>query len=152
MGHLSGSLEIDVTPDTLWTFLSDASLRPKWEVGVVAVEDVSGRLDVLGTTWTEVRKMNGITMRQNFTVSHVEKMALLEFTGTSPGGGHTLIREHIAPRPDGGTTKSFEVDYTLPGGAFGTLLDRLYMRKKLERSGEKEDEMVLALVGGSALT
>lgn len=151
MGHLSGTLEMNVAPEVVWKYLSDASLRPKWEVGVVAVEDVTGPLDTLGSTWTEVRKMGGMTMRQHFTVSRVDRMSLLEFTGALSGGGLTVIRESIAPRPDGGTTKSFVVDYALPGGLVGRILDRLYVQKKLERSGEEEDERVLALVGGSAL-
>lgn len=148
MGHLSGSLELNAPPEVVWEFLSDASLRPQWEVGVVQVEDVSGPLDVLGSTWVEVRRLNGITMRQHFTVSRVEKMKLLEFTGTSAGGGHTVIRESIAPTEGGGTVKSFEADYKLPGGPVGALLDRLYLEKKLVRSGDEEDRKTATLVGG----
>lgn len=146
MGHLSGTLRLDAPPERVWQFLADASLRPRWEIGVIAVEEVTGPLDQLGATWTEVRKLNGITMREHFRVTEVEPQRLLQFSGTSAGGGRTTIRERLVANEDGGTLKSFEADYTLPGGPLGALIDRLFLHRKLERDSHRVNQQIRAIV------
>ncbi len=146
MGRLTGALQLKAPPERVWEFLCDAQLRPRWEIGVIAVEDVTGPLDQVGSTWTEVRKLSGVTMRERFRVTRVDPQRLLEFSGTSSGGGRTTIRERIAPAGDDGTIKTFEADYTLPGGPLGALIDRLYMRRKLERDSVIVDEKIRGLV------
>lgn len=146
MGRLSGTLHLDATPEAVWRFLANAELRPQWEVGVVAVEEVSGPLEELGATWIEVRKLAGVTMRERFRVTRVEPLRLLEFSGSSPGGGRVVIRERLEPAPAGGTIKTFEADYRLPGGPMGAAVDRLFMHRKLVRDGAVADERIRALV------
>ena len=126
--------------------LRDAALRPDWEVGVVRVEDVSGPLDEEGASWTEVRALNGIRMRERWHVKKVEPGRLLEFTGRSPGGGRATIREQLEPLAAGGTVKRFQLDYTLPGGPLGRLLERAFMQRKLEREAPFADDRFRRLV------
>ncbi len=149
MGRLAGTLELRAAPEAVWAFLTDATLRPRWEVGVVAVEDVSGPLDQVGATWVEVRRLAGVTMRERWRVTRVEPRTLLELSGSSPGGGRTTIRERLEATADGGTLKSFEAEYRLPGGPLGVAVDRLYMHRKLVRDSAAADEKIKALVDGS---
>jgi uncharacterized protein YndB with AHSA1/START domain len=145
VGHLGGVLALKSPPARVWEVLRDANLRPSWEVGVVAVEDVTGPLDEEGTTWTEVRALAGIKMRERWRVVRVEPLRSLELAGTSPGGGRITIREQIEPTETGGTLKRFEADYRLPGGPFGMLLERVFMQQKLERDSRLADEKFRAL-------
>ncbi len=149
MGRLTGTLELRATPEAVWAFITDATLRPRWELGVVAVEDVSGPLDQVGATWIEVRRLAGLTMREHWRVTRVEPLTLLELSGSSPGGGRTTIHERLAPTPDGRTLKTFEADYRLPGGPLGAAIDRLYMHPKLVRDSATADEKIKALVDDS---
>jgi hypothetical protein len=120
--------------------LRDANLRPRWEVGVVRVEDVTGSLDEQGTTWTEVRALGGIKIRERWRVVQVEPLRSLELAGTSPGGGRITIRERVEPSAGGGTIKRFEAEYKLPGGPLGRLLEPAFMQRKLERESRVADE------------
>jgi uncharacterized protein YndB with AHSA1/START domain len=47
---LSGTLRLAAPQEKVWQLLVDAEPWPRWEVGVVAVEEVSGPLDQVGTT------------------------------------------------------------------------------------------------------
>jgi uncharacterized protein YndB with AHSA1/START domain len=145
VGRLAGTLELKSPPERVWEVLRDADLRPRWEVGVVRVEDVTGPLDQEGTTWTEVRALAGVTMRERWRVVQVEPLRSLELAGTSPGGGRITIREHVEPASEGGTVKRFEAEYKLPGGPLGTLLERVFMQRKLERDSLVADERFRAL-------
>jgi hypothetical protein len=109
------------------------------------VEDVTGPLDEEGTTWTEVRALAGIKMRERWRVVRVEPLRSLELAGTSPGGGRITIREQIELTETGGTLKRFEADYRLPGGPFGMLLERVFMQQKLERDSRLADGKFRAL-------
>jgi uncharacterized protein YndB with AHSA1/START domain len=146
VGRLAGTLELKSPPERVWEVLKDASLRPRWEVGVVRVEDVTGTLDEEGTTWTEVRALAGVRTRERWRVVRVEPLRSLELTGTSPGGGRLTIREHVEPNSAGGTVKRFEAEYKLPGGPLGTLAERVFMHRKLERDSLVADERFRALV------
>jgi uncharacterized membrane protein len=134
----------------VWEVLTDANLRPSWEVGVVRVEDVTGRLDDEETTWTEVRALGALKTRERWRVVRVEPMRSLEIEGTSSGGGRITIREHVEPDGSGGTVKRFECDYRLPGGPLGTLLERAFMGRRIERDGRAADERFRALVESGA--
>ena len=82
MGRLAEVMELKSPPERVWEVLRDAGLRPRWEVGVVRVEDVTGALDQEGTTWTEVRALAGVKMRERWRVVRVEPLRSLELTGT----------------------------------------------------------------------
>jgi uncharacterized protein YndB with AHSA1/START domain len=95
IGRLSGILELKSSPERVWEVFRDASLRPHWEIDVARVEDVSGPLDEEGASWTEVRALTGIRMRERWRVTRVEPGRSLELTGSSPGGGRATIREQL---------------------------------------------------------
>ena len=84
-------------------------------------------------------------MRERWRVVQVEPLRSLELAGTSPGGGRITIREHVEPASEGGTVKRFEAEYNLPGGPLGTLLERVFMQRKLERDSLVADERFRAL-------
>jgi hypothetical protein len=139
-------LELRSSPERVWEILRDGYLRPRWEVGVVGVEDVTGPLDEEGTTWTEVRALGVLRTRERWRVLRVEPLRSLEFAGTSSGGGRITIREQLERAAEGRTIKRFDVDYRLPGGPLGALLERAFMQRRLERDSAVADERFRMLV------
>ena len=139
MGHVRLTSHIEVPPETAFALAIDAKRVPEWNTTVVEVKDVSGPLDHVGASYTEILKIAGRRLEGRWKVSRVERPGLLEFTGTAPGGGKSTIVNRFEPAGTG-TAYHLELEYELPGGFVGGIADKLFVERSIERDAKHSSE------------
>lgn len=144
MGHIRETFHVKAPLDVCWDIGTDANRLPEWQEGVVEVKDVTGKLDRIGAGYTSVFQIAGRRLEGRFEVSKVESPRLMELTGTTPGGGRAkfTVRSESAGN---GTDTTVEIEYDLPGGVAGTIADKLFMERALERQVRHSNENFTAL-------
>jgi len=65
-------------------------------------------------------------------VTRVEKPNLIETKGRLAGGGRATGTTRFAPSGSG-TDITTELDYELPGGVLGGIVDKAFMERQIER-------------------
>jgi uncharacterized protein YndB with AHSA1/START domain len=147
MGRVFDSHHIDAPPEVVWRFVWDATLRPQWEVGVIAVKDVVGPLDEVGGRWTEVRR-GPFGIRQEGTVIVTAVDPQKSFTCQREGEGEESNVTHTVTPENGGTRKTTESLFKFPGGPAGRLAERLFAINFIKRHSNRCEENVKALAEG----
>jgi len=144
MGHIRQSSHIDAPPEAVFALAIDATRTTEWNTAVIEVKDVSGPLDRVGASYTEVLKLGGRRLESRWEVSRVERPTLLELTGTAPGGGRSTVVNRFEPAGTG-TDFRLELDYELPGGFVGGIADKLFVERAIERDARHSQENVKAI-------
>jgi uncharacterized membrane protein len=132
MGHVVHTGHIDAPPDTAFALAIDATRIPEWNTSVIEVKEITGSLDQVGSSYTSILKLGGRRLEGRWEVSRVERPRLLEFTGTSPGGGRATATNRFESA-GAGTDVTIEIDYELPGGFVGGIADKLFVERAIER-------------------
>ena len=144
MGHLREQFHVDAPAEAVWDLVTDTQRLVEWQSGLVEVKDSTGKLDRVGAAFSPVFRFAGRKLEGHFEVSRIEKPNLLEFKGTSPGGGKATQTLKL-DRAGAGTDVSFEMDYELPGGFFGGIADKLFMERQIERDIKHSNANLKAL-------
>ena len=144
MGHLQEQIHVDAPIEAVWDLVTDTQRLVEWQSGLVEVKDSTGKLDRVGAGYSPVFRFAGRKLEGHFEVSRIEKPNLLEFKGTSPGGGKATQTLKL-DRAGAGTDVSFEMDYELPGGFFGGIADKLFMERQIERDIKHSNANLKAL-------
>ena len=147
MGHYHKTFRIEAPVDRLWELMSDPNRLTEWNGAFDRVEDATGRLDAVGTTYSQVMRVAGIELRGAWEITEVEPLRHRRFQGTSPGSAVFTGLETFEPA-DGVTDYTVELDYTLRGGPFGVALERLFGRSFVERVVERNIEGLQRILGG----
>ncbi len=105
---------------------------PEWQSNVQDVKGVSGTMDHVGATYTGVGRLLGRQLEGTFEVTRVEKPRFIELKGTIPGGGQATSTIRLDPTSTG-TEYTLELNYELPGGILGGVVDRVFAERTLER-------------------
>jgi carbon monoxide dehydrogenase subunit G len=132
MGHVRQTGHIDASPETAFALALDAARIPEWNSSVIEVNDVSGPMDQVGSSYVSVLKLGGRRLDGRWEVSRVEAPRVLEFSGTAPGGGKATAKNRFEPAGDG-TDLTIEIDYELPGGFVGGMADKLFVERAIDR-------------------
>ncbi len=149
MGHVREVIHIDAPLDVVWALGADANRIPEWNVNATEVKGVSGPLDHVGAGYTTILKIVGRKLEGRFEVTKVDKPRFVEFKGTSPAGGRATAAIHLEPTSTG-TQYTFEIDYELPGGILGGVVDRLFAERMTERDIHHSVETFKALCEAEA--
>ena len=145
MGHVRKVVLIDAPPEGVWDVLRDADRLPEWNEELVAVKDVSGPLDHPGAGYTQVMSFAGRRVEGRFEVTAAEYLKGREIEATPPLMRYARGRDRLEPR-EGGTEVTVELDYELKGGAFGRLLDAVFLRRMMERTFERNGHNLKRLI------
>ena len=132
MGHVLQTGRIDASPDRAFALAVDAARIPEWNSSVVDAKEITGSLDQVGSSYVSVLKLGGRPLESRWEVTRVERPRLLEFTGTAPGGGKAASTIRFEPAGEG-TDITFEVEYELPGGFVGSMANKLFVERAIER-------------------
>ena len=113
---------VNAPPPRVWAAHLDGERIPEWFPGARAVKKISGPLDRVGTTY--VLRFNPL-LRSRVTVTEVQAPVMHTRTWNArPFGTHgratVLLRAE-----NGGTRVDLDVDYELPLGPLGRMLERL---------------------------
>lgn len=132
MSHYRRTFRVEASAERLWELMSDPDRLSEWNRGFDRVENVTGRLNEEGTTYTQVMRVAGIELRGDWKITEVAPLQRRGFRGTPPGCVACTGTDTFEP-VDGGTDLTVEMDYTLRAGPLGKLLDRLFGRAYVER-------------------
>ena len=132
MGHILQTGHIDASPERAFALATDAARIPEWNSSVVEAKEITGSLDQVGSSYVSVLKLGGRPLESRWEVTRVERPRLLEFTGTAPGGGRATSKIGFESA-GGGTDITFDVEYELPGGFVGSMANKLFVERAIER-------------------
>ena len=139
MGHYRNTFRIAAPVEQLWELMSDPARLPEWNGAFDRVEDATGRLDEVGTTYTQVMRVAGVELKGRWEIIEVEPSQTRRFRGTPPGCTAWNGTETFAAA-DGGVDYTVEMDYRLKGGPIGAALDRVLAKPFLARMVERNIE------------
>ncbi len=148
MGHVRETIHIDAPPDTVWAIGADATRFPEWQTNVIEAKGASEKMDHLGARYTSVGRIAGRRLEGSFEVTKVDKPKMIELKGSTAGGqGSATI--HL-DRTSTGTEYTMELDYQLPGGILGGVVDRAFAERTIERDLQHSLQNLKALCEAEA--
>ncbi len=136
MAHIKRHIDVVASPDAVFSLLTDLDRLPEWATIVVDSRDASARPLTAGCTFRQTIRVMGRELDTEWRVTEFEPARRLAHEATAAMGGHLAMTQTITPR-DGGTRVQLEVDYELPGGFLGDLLDAAGVEAHNEREAER---------------
>ena len=136
MGQYRKTFRVEAPVERLWELMSDPGRLQEWNGAFDRVEDATGRLDEVGTTYTQVMRVAGIELKGDWEITEVERPRRRRFQGTPPGCAACTGSETFEA-VEGGTDYTVGMEYTLRGGPVGEGLDRLFGRSFFQRVVER---------------
>ncbi len=145
MAKVTHEVHIAAPPERAWELLIDPERIPEYNVNIVEVSDVSGRLDRVGATYRSVSKIYGRRIEGPWEVTEVVPGRRLVLRGSAPGGAQATVANMIEP-VEGGTRASVELDYELPAGFVGEIANRLFVERAVERDVRHTGDNIKAIL------
>ena len=147
MGHIRLTFHVNAPLERVAALYRDVERVPDWQYDILEVKDVSGPLDRVDASYTLVYWRLGRRLPQRMEITRYEPLALMQQTANTPLGGRMTSTTRLEPAA-GGTDVHWEMDYRLPGGPLGELLDRLLFRRAFARTVREYNENFAALAEG----
>ena len=132
MSHLQLTQHIDAPVERVWELGIDFKRYPEWNVSYTDVREIQGPPDKVGTRIHSEMRLLGRKMHGWAEIIEVEPLRLMKITGTSEEGGKLTYTNRATPVA-GGTDLETEVDYEVPFGIFGQIVDKLFVERTVER-------------------
>ncbi|MDQ2807828.1 MAG: SRPBCC family protein [Chloroflexota bacterium] len=130
MAHITETINIAAPVAQVWDFITHTANLPQWAAD--AIEEATGDAMEVGTAWTEKLHVAGRALDVTWRIHEADAPHKLTFVGATPGGG-TARGSHLLAEAPGGTEMTTELEYTLPGGVFGEIADRLILERRTAR-------------------
>ena len=127
---------VNAPPDRVWAAHIDGPRIAEWFPGARGVEEISGPLDRVGTTY--VLRFNPL-VRSRVRVTEVEAPVMqTRRWDAGPFGTHGTATVLLRAE-NGGTRVDLDVSYELPLGPLGRSLERIsYVRRRAARDIRRE--------------
>ncbi|MBW3613832.1 MAG: SRPBCC family protein [Actinobacteria bacterium] len=135
MAHIERSIEIEASPEGVFKVLTDLDRLPDWSTVTVTTHEVpDGELKV-GTEFRQTLRVLGRNIDCDWRVTELDAPNRIAYEATAPGGGQLRMAQQV--RGEGGRSRvELDLDYELPGGLAGELVDRAYAERRNEREAE----------------
>jgi uncharacterized membrane protein len=144
MTRIERQLVIERPPSEVFALLTDLDRLPEWATIVVGTRDVSDLPLRVGCTFRQTLRVLGREVESDWRVTELEAPRRVAYEATAPGGGTLTMRQTVVPG-DGGSRVELELDYEVPGGWLGELLDRGLIEQQNEREAEQSLERLKRL-------
>ncbi len=135
MTRIERSIEIDRTPEEVFAVITDLDRLPDWASIVVETHDVPDRPIRNGATFRQTIRIAGRNLESEWRVAELERPRHVAYEATAPGGGQLAMKQTVVPTGSGSRVE-LELDYEVPGGFLGALVDRAYLERRNEREAE----------------
>jgi uncharacterized membrane protein len=129
--RIEKSIEINVLPEKIWPIVRWENV-PEWFDTVKKVEWTSKEHNKVGATFHAIGEAAGAKMEYDAEITEVienEKMA-----ARTTGGNLTSISSVSLSPTEAGTKVTITQEYEMPYSVLGKLIDRLRVRKAMEKS------------------
>jgi uncharacterized membrane protein len=131
MNQLRFTEHFEAPVEQVFDLAIDYKRLPEWNVSYVAVHEVTGPPDKVGTRIHQTLRLLGRNMEGWAEIVEFERPRLIKLTGTSAQGGTLTTTYRFTPMQTG-TDIEILLDYELPG-IFGEVADKLFVQKGIER-------------------
>jgi pimeloyl-ACP methyl ester carboxylesterase/uncharacterized membrane protein len=145
MTHVKMTAHFDAPIERVFELGSDFKRYPEWNVTFPEVLEVTGPGDKLGTRFHSIGLVLGRRLDGWGEIIEVDKPRLLKISGTTVGGGKSVITYRSTPAGVG-TDVEIEAEYELPASIIGKVADRLFVEKSVARDLRHSIENFKALV------
>ncbi len=135
MTRIEKTIDIDRSPEEVFEVLSDLDRLPYWATVVVENHDTPDKPLSVGDTFRQTVRVAGQNLETDWKVTEVERPKRVAYEASASGGGQLTMRQMVSAR-GGGRSVELKIDYELPGGFLGELLDRAYVERRNEREAE----------------
>jgi uncharacterized protein YndB with AHSA1/START domain len=147
MAHIERQVDITRPPAEVFALLTDLDRLPEWATIVVGTRDVSDFPLREGCTFRQTLRVMGRELESDWRVSELDPPRHVAYEAAAPGGGTLTMHQTVEPR-DAGSQVALELDYELPGGWLGELLDRGVVEAQNEREAEASLDRLKRLLEG----
>ena len=147
MSTIRLSFDVDKPLSEVWKLGLDSERIPEWQFDVSAVKDATGSLAGPGYTYTLVYRMWGRDFDSPVQITRFEPPHTIETSGITPLGGFFRSTTHMQTI-ESRTHVEWHMEYQLPLGVIGKLLDFLIFRKAFKNTVKKYCENFKAVAEG----
>ncbi len=147
MSIIKLNFEVDKPLSEVWQFGLDSSRIPEWQYDISAVKDTTGSIQGIGYAYTLVYRMWGREFDSPVRITRFEPQHTMETSGMTPIGGSFRSTTHMTPT-EAGTHIEWQMQYELPLGVIGKILDFLVFHKAFENTITKYNENYKAVAEG----
>jgi len=133
LGDIQLTIQVDASIDQVALPLSQVERTPDWQYDILEVKDVSGPLNRAGAQYTLVYWRFGRRLDQRMTIGTYDPPRIVEQTANTPLGGRMTSTTRLESS-EVGTQILWRMNYRLPGGPIGVLLDRLFFKAIFRRT------------------
>jgi uncharacterized membrane protein len=149
MARIERHIKIGRPPAEVFALLTDLDRLPEWATIVVGTRDVSEFPLREGCTFRQTLRVLGREVESDWRVTELEVPRRVAYEAAAPGGGTLTMRQTVVSG-DGNSRVEIELDYELPGGWLGELLDRGVVEEQNEREAEQSLERLKTLAEKAA--
>lgn len=150
MGIIHLNFHINAPVERVATLYQQIERIPEWQYDILEVRDIDGPLNRVGASYTLVYWRMGRRLEQRMVVTQYDPPRVMQQTANTPLGGVMTSTTHLRPS-NSGTDVSWQMEYRLPGGFLGNILDKLLFRVAFERTVKRYNENFKALAEGTEL-
>jgi uncharacterized protein YndB with AHSA1/START domain len=132
--RIERSIEIDAPPKRVFEALAHWDGLAQWST-VTDSHQGPERCTGVGDEFEQTIRVAGIGLETQWEVTRYEPPSTIAYRATGPGGSRMDMRQTVTPAP-AGSRLELDIDYDLPGGVLGDVVDRLYVERRNEREAE----------------
>jgi len=131
LARIERSVKVDVRPEKAFSYLKDLENMPAWMASCKSHKITSKKRYGLGTTTHCVMVQAGRTIEWDSVVTEYLENQKMSWHCEKPSRNDGTFEFKPAQK---GTEITFVMDYDLPYSIFGALIDKLRVRKDIEKS------------------
>jgi uncharacterized membrane protein len=134
--HIERAIHIERSPNEVFAVLTDLDRLPDWATVVIETREVSDRPLRAGCTFRQRIRVLGREIESEWRIADYDPPRTVGYEASAPDGGTLTMQQTVSPS-DGGSEVKLLLDYELPGGVLGELLDRAVVEAQNEKEAER---------------
>lgn len=134
MTRIERSIEIDAPPERVFETLAHWEGLTKWST-ITDSHRGPETCTRVGDEFEQTIRVAGIGLETQWKVTRYEPPNTIAYRATGPGDSQMVMTQTVTPAA-GGSRLELDIDYDLPGGVLGDVVDRLYVERRNEREAE----------------
>lgn len=136
MARIERSVGIAAPPQRVFETLCRLDKLAQWSTTTVRVESDGEMALQQGHRFTQRLRIAAIELDTEWTVIEIDPPRRVVYEATSAGGGRLRMEQRVLDDQEGASRVELEVDYDLPGGFLGDIVNALYAERRNEREAE----------------
>lgn len=147
MTRIERSVEIGRTPDEVFDVLSDASALARWVTVLLETSNAPEHPLRTGDVFDQTIRIMGSRIESTWEARNVDAPREIRYEATARIEIPVTMVQ-VVRGSDGGAAVDLEVEYDLPGGLAGEVLDRAFVRRRATRDADRSLRRLKDLLEG----